>query len=622
MKCLPLASAALCLAITLATPIEAADPTWIEIRSNHFTVISDGGQRSTRDILQQCEQVRSAIHTMWPWANIDLDRPILVLAVKNEDGMKALLPQAWEQKDAVRPASILVTGPDRHYIALRADIQPNDREGTVNPYNSAYWSYASLILRSGLKADLPIWLTIGIADIMSNINVTNSTIKVGEVIPWHLRTLHSVVQRPRLSELVNVEGNSPWLTGTNRPMFDAVAWAFVHYLMFGEQGAHAEQLNKFIALLLDGKRSNEALTQAFGDIDSFSGPFAVYLNRPIWSYARVNADARAASENYPTRTLSAAETGGLRSAFHVATNRPADARATLDRLKLSDAKQPVLADTEGLLDDAERKPEDARAAFGRAMDLGSTNFYTYDRWATLSQPSASDDGARAKVEQSLARSVELNGRFSPAQSMLAFVKMQHGHADEALIAAQQAVALQPDDVNARIILVSVLTALGRRDIAQREAAAAMPLAKNDAQRQQLQRLLATPAANAPPSNAAPARGTGAGPGAPNVQATTADAGGVHPITSEIVAPRLVRNVNPSYTREGLQQKIQGVVVVSGVVNTDGSFTDLKIARSLDAKYGLDEEALKAARQWLFMPGTLKGVPVRVAVTIEMSFTLK
>jgi TonB family protein len=65
-----------------------------------------------------------------------------------------------------------------------------------------------------------------------------------------------------------------------------------------------------------------------------------------------------------------------------------------------------------------------------------------------------------------------------------------------------------------------------------------------------------------------------------------------------------------------------VVVVSGVVNTDGSFTDAKVVRSLDTKYGLDEEALKAARQWLFAPGTLRGVPVRVAVTIEMSFTLK
>jgi TonB family protein len=545
-----------------------------------------------------------------------------VLAVKNEDGMKALLPQAWEQKDAVHPASILVTGPDRHYIALRADIQPSDREGTVNPYNSAYWSYASLILRSGLKVNLPVWLTIGIADVMSNINVTNSTVKVGEVIPWHVRTLHSVVHRPRLSELVNVEGNSSWLTGTERPMFDAVAWAFVHYLMFGEQGAHAGQLNKFIALLLDGKRSNEAFTQAFGDIDSFTGPFTAYLNRPIWSYARINADAKAASEDYPTRTLSAAETGGLRSAFHVSTSRFTDARAALDRLRLSDAKQPVLADTEGLLDDAERKPEDARAAFGRAMDLGSTNFYPYYRWATLSQPSASDDGARAKVEQSLARSVDLNGRFSPAQSMLAFIRLQRGHADEALTAAQQAVALQSDDVNARIILVSVLTVLGRRDVAQREAAAAMPLAKSDAQRQQLQRLLATLAANAPAPNAVPARGTGAGPATSNIQATTADAGGVYQSTGEIVAPRLVRNVSPSYTPEGLQQKIQGVVVVSGVVNTDGSFTDLKVVRSLDTKYGLDEEALKAARQWLFTPGTLKGVPVRVSVSIEMSFTLK
>ena len=164
------------------------------------------------------------------------------------------------------------------------------------------------------------------------------------------------------------------------------------------------------------------------------------------------------------------------------------------------------------LDDAERKADDARMAFARAIELSSTNFYTYYRWATLSQPSATDDGARMKVEQALAKSVELNSRFYPAQLTLAAVRLQRGHADEALTAAQQAVALQPDDVNARIVLASALTVLGRRDAAQREAAAAMPLAKNDVQRQQLRRLLA-----GPPSNAAPARGADSTPGGSNTQ---------------------------------------------------------------------------------------------------------
>jgi TonB family protein len=37
--------------------------------------------------------------------------------------------------------------------------------------------------------------------------------------------------------------------------------------------------------------------------------------------------------------------------------------------------------------------------------------------------------------------------------------------------------------------------------------------------------------------------------------------------------------------------------------------------------GLDEEAIKAAKQWKFAPGTRNGEPVPVMVSIELTFTL-
>ena len=45
-------------------------------------------------------------------------------------------------------------------------------------------------------------------------------------------------------------------------------------------------------------------------------------------------------------------------------------------------------------------------------------------------------------------------------------------------------------------------------------------------------------------------------------------------------------------------------------------------RSLDSTFGLDNEAVKAARQWRFKPGTRLGQPVPVLVTIELSFALR
>jgi TonB family protein len=64
------------------------------------------------------------------------------------------------------------------------------------------------------------------------------------------------------------------------------------------------------------------------------------------------------------------------------------------------------------------------------------------------------------------------------------------------------------------------------------------------------------------------------------------------------------------------------VVLECVVNTDGSVGDVKVLKSLDVEHGLDDEAVKAAKLWRFKPGLKKGKAVPVAVTLELTFTLR
>jgi outer membrane biosynthesis protein TonB len=47
----------------------------------------------------------------------------------------------------------------------------------------------------------------------------------------------------------------------------------------------------------------------------------------------------------------------------------------------------------------------------------------------------------------------------------------------------------------------------------------------------------------------------------------------------------------------------------------------QVTRSLDQKFGLDQEAIKAASAWRFKPGTLSGRAVPVMITMELQFTL-
>ncbi len=115
----------------------------------------------------------------------------------------------------------------------------------------------------------------------------------------------------------------------------------------------------------------------------------------------------------------------------------------------------------------------------------------------------------------------------------------------------------------------------------------------------------------------PGQGDGLGPGEGG-----GSGGGVFRPGSGVEIPRMLRNVTPRYTAEAMRAKVQGVVLVEAVVLPDGSVGDVTVIRSLDKVFGLDEEAIKAARQMRFLPGTRFGEPVAVLVTIELTFTLR
>ena len=118
-------------------------------------------------------------------------------------------------------------------------------------------------------------------------------------------------------------------------------------------------------------------------------------------------------------------------------------------------------------------------------------------------------------------------------------------------------------------------------------------------------------------------GTGAGSGSGLGQGSGGGTGGgVYQPGNGVTLPRILKEVKPSYTPEAMRAKVQGTVLIQCVVRPDGSVSDVQVLRSLDSYFGLDQEAVKAARQWRFAPGLRQGQPVPVQITIELSFTLR
>ena len=90
---------------------------------------------------------------------------------------------------------------------------------------------------------------------------------------------------------------------------------------------------------------------------------------------------------------------------------------------------------------------------------------------------------------------------------------------------------------------------------------------------------------------------------------------------DVKLPHVIKQVKPQYTVDAMRARVQGTVLLECVVDTDGTVREVRVIRSFDPTYGLDDEAIKAAMGWRFEPGSRNGEPVPVLISIELTFRL-
>lgn len=481
---------ALCAALAISScTLAAADRPWVEVTSPHFTVISDAGDKSAVRAAWQFEQVRAVLQRLWPWANLATGKPVVVFAVRDENTLKSLAPKYWETKGGVRPASLFVTGPDRHYVALRVDL-PKPDSLQANPYYQSYWSYVYIALRSSFDRELPLWLGRGLSDMFANTIVREKDVQVGRVVPWHLETMRDGA-RMRLAAVLAVDIQSRQATRDDQArLYDASAWALVHYLAFGENGANLTKFNRLLELVAKGGNVEASLTEVYGPLDRLDEAVYMYVGRTLYTYKLIGIDVNVPEEGFKRRPLSAAESAGYRAAFHATMQRPVEARKLAKEAMQSDTALPLPYEVEGLLSDQEGQKEAALAAYGKAAELGSANFYAHYRCAQLRWSPALDKTALEEIGRSLNQSVTLNPDWASGYSYLAEVTIGLGDAEKALGLARRAVALEPGESYHHATAARALGRLSRADEAVKEAEKALALADNPGERQRAEELLA------------------------------------------------------------------------------------------------------------------------------------
>jgi hypothetical protein len=465
------------LLMLLAAPrLPAGTEPWIEVKSAHFTITSNAGNWSTANLAWQLEQMRSEIGALWPWARLDLNKPLTIFALKDEASLKALAPSYWEKKNSgTGVVSVWTTGYDRTFLALRVDVE-QDAKRHVNPYASSYFAYFSLILQQSVQHRLPPWFARGLAGVMSNTVIDDKSVLFGPPAPWYLQELHNGRHIP-LADVVAAQAGSPLLKGEDLYLFDAEAWSLVHYLLFANSGAHAGDLQKYLSGILTGASADAAFVETIGRPADLQAALASYVDRSLFSYKVLQVDASVARESFAATPVPAAESAARRALFHVAMNRPAEARALVDDArKAGGAPDAEVADA--LLLDREDKTDAARDAFARATAAGATDPYAYYRLAVLLWKPNADRDLLTRLESLLSKAVALNTRYAAAYDFLAQIDNDLRQGDPTGLALR-AVSLEPSSAHHRLTAARLLGDARRFDDALKQLDAASELATSD-----------------------------------------------------------------------------------------------------------------------------------------------
>ena len=471
--CASLALALLLLAAPAPANADDAKEVWVEVRSPHFVVSSNGGEKQARHVAQQFEEIRGVFQSAFSKLRVDPGKPILILAAKNENTMKALLPEYWEQKGHVHPAGIYISGEEKHYVALRLDSEEE------NPFHTLYHEYTHALIHLNFSG-LPPWLDEGLAEFYGNTVINGKDIQTGKIDKSHLYLLQQSKLIP-VEVLLQVDHRSPYYNEQNRAsVFYAESWALVHFLMLDPEARKQKLLTHFLEAWQKSGNQVEAAKQSFGDLTKFGKQIEAYARQRSFYLANIKSSVQVDEKSYASRVLPPAESLALRGDFYLHTNRTAEAKAALEAAVKEDPKLAAAHENLGTYYFHQHDIEDAAKELERATELDSKSSltYYYSAMLNLQQARAMPD-AWPKAEASLEKAIALNPSFAPAYASLATLySLRKEDQEKALSAARRATELEPGTLGYALNMGHVLLNMNKTEEARALATRILAAAKN------------------------------------------------------------------------------------------------------------------------------------------------
>jgi Tfp pilus assembly protein PilF len=457
---------------------------WLEVRSPHFSVITNGSEKHARRVIGQFERIREVFHTAFLRLKVDTSDPITVIAAKDEKTFEALGPTAWKERGQMKRSGSFLRDPEKNFVLLRLGLDEEEL------YRTVFHEYTHLLVNQSVKT-LPLWLDEGLAEFYGNTRILEKEVHLGYPSRGRVQFLRENQLIP-MATLFQVDHSSPYYNEEHKgSVFYAQSWASVHYLMVARRKERDSPLLTFLALLDQDMDGLEAARRAFGDLEKLQREVYSYINQAGYNFLRMKTAVSEEDMSLPVRELTPAESAALRGDFLAHTQEYARARAFLEEALQQDPSNALAHESLGFIELCQEHPAEAKKWFSEAVKLDSRSYLAHYYHAMLTEREGQDEKHLEEAEASLRRAIDLNNQFAPAYGALAGALGRQGKdLKTALAVARRAIQLEPGVQGYHLVAASLLMRMGNVGEARQVAEQLVNTAKSPQDRANAELLLA------------------------------------------------------------------------------------------------------------------------------------
>ncbi|HEX3371818.1 MAG TPA: tetratricopeptide repeat protein, partial [Candidatus Acidoferrales bacterium] len=413
---------------------------WTEIRTTHFLVASDGGEKMALRFANEFETLLRVFQATMPKAHLTNGIPVRLLIAKDGQSFARMAPEFPFEKKRDQPPGVMSQGNEKTYIGIRSNV------GGHFPFADIFKTYAHDVIKRSYR-NMPPWLEEGYSAVFAGVTFTDKGVRLERPEPEDLSVLFESPLLP-LDLIFHVDRNSGYYSpGDTQSVYSAESRVLLHFLIVDPQISGSKGMERYIAAVQGGADSVQAARDAFGDLAQLQKRFEAFVNEVKGVPTDLPVSVANESGGSP-RTMTPSEFEARRSDFLALRGRMDDAQGDLEEAITT---QPNLAEAEqslGFLLLRKQNLDDAEQHFQKAVELDpkdSLNFYG-QALVVMAKSGISDQPVAAIA--ALEKAATLNPDFAEIWYNLALIYSQKDETlQKALAAAQHAASIAPGNSN-------------------------------------------------------------------------------------------------------------------------------------------------------------------------------